>query len=311
MRRRDSFHEGELFAQQQVGEEIMARQNAQIITETIAKSALKFIEQQRLVVLSSIDPQQHVWASLLLGSPGFIDSIDPQTIEFDLTKVSLNPDDPLWTNIQIESQIGILAIELASRRRLRINGKVAQITSDRLQLNVLESYPNCPKYIQRRHLVGNPDAAVPKQSSEPQFGQLLTSEHQHWIRSADTLFVASVHPQRGADASHRGGNPGFVQILDDRSLRIPDYSGNSMFNTLGNLVVNPHAGLVFLDFARSRTLQLTGKVIIQWHLDDANDATGGTCRYWDLTIDRWIETDLPRSLNWEFLDFSPHNPMTN
>ena len=84
-----------------------------------------------------------------------------------------------------------------------------------------------------------------------------------------------------------------------------------MFNTLGNLVVNPHAGLVFLDFVRSRTLQLTGKVVIQWHLDDANDPTGGTCRYWDLRIDRWIETDLPRSLNWEFLDFSPHNPMTN
>jgi uncharacterized protein len=311
MRLKDSFHEGELFAQQQVGEEMMARQNAQIITETIAKGALKFIAQQRLVVLSSVDAQQHVWASVLLGSPGFIDSIDPQTIEFDLTKVILNPEDPLWANIQIESQIGILAIELASRRRLRINGKVACITSDRLELNVLESYPNCPKYIQRRHLIDNPNSAVAKQSSEPQFGQFLTSKHQDWIKSADTLFVASVHPQRGADASHRGGNPGFVQILDDRSLRIPDYSGNSMFNTLGNLVVNPQAGLVFLDFARSRTLQLTGKVFIQWHLDDGNDPTGGTCRYWDLMIDRWIETDLPRSLNWEFLDFSPYNPMTN
>ena len=131
---------------------------------------------------------------MLLGSPGFIESIDPQTIEVDLTKIILNPDDPLWANIQIESQIGILAIEFASRRRLRINCKVACITSDRLQLNVLEFYPNCPKYIQRRQLVNNPDSAVAKQSSEPQFGQFLTSEHQHWIRSADTLFVASVHP---------------------------------------------------------------------------------------------------------------------
>lgn len=301
------FHEGELLVQQRVGETIAAQRNGQIIADTILNGALKFIEQQKMVVLGSMDSQQHVWASLLFGSPGFIKSIDARAIEFDLTQATLNPLDPLWTNIKTEHQIGMLAIELASRRRLRINGRIACQSSDRLRLNVLESYPNCPKYIQRRQLVLN--STEVKQYTQPQFGQSLTSEQQNWIAAADTLFVASAHPQRGVDASHRGGNPGFVQILNERSLRIPDYAGNSMFNTLGNLVINPHAGLVFLDFDRSRTLQLTGRATIQWHLDDSTDSTGGTHRYWDFAIEQWLQTDLPQSLQWDFFDYSPHNPI--
>ena len=309
MRLESPFHEGELHAQQRVGEEIAAQQNGQIIGDTIVQNAIKFIEQQRMIVLGSVDAGQKVWASVLFGLPGFVKPVDPQAIAFDLTQAMINPHDPFWANIQAENQIGMLAIELASRRRWRINGAIAQKASDRLRLNVVESYPNCPKYIQRRQLVPNFDLTTAKQCSEAQFGQSLTPEQQRGIGSADTLFVASAHPTRGVDASHRGGNPGFVQILNARSLRIPDYAGNSMFNTLGNLVINPLAGLVFIDFDRSRTLQLTGKTTIQWHLDESTDSTGGTHRYWDFAIDQWLETDLPHLLHWEFLDYSPHNPI--
>jgi uncharacterized protein len=307
MRLENPFHEGELLVQQRVGEADMAQRNGQIISDTIVKGALKFIEQQSMTILGSVDARQNIWASMLFGSPGFIEPVDDKTIEVDLTQAILNSDDPLWTNIQIEKRIGMLAIELASRRRLRINGRIDRLSVDRLRLDVLESYPNCPKYIQRRQLVLN--STDVKQYTQPQFGQFLTSEQQNWIAAADTLFVASTHPHRGVDASHRGGNPGFVQILNARSLRIPDYAGNSMFNTLGNLVVNPHAGLVFLDFERSRTLQLTGQATIQWHLDDSADSTGGTHRYWDFVIEQWSQTDLTRSLQWDFLDYSPHNPI--
>ena len=68
--------------------------------------------------------------------------------------------------------------------------------------------------------------------------------------------------ERSMNASHRGGPPGFVEVVDDRTLRIPDYVGNSMLNTLGNLTVNPHAGLVVLDFGPNRTLQLTRRAEI-------------------------------------------------
>lgn len=300
------FHEGELLVQQRVGEAIEAQQNGKVITDTILKGAFKFIKQQPMVVLGSMDAQQNVWASVLFGYPGFIKPVDPQTIEIDLTQASPHPRDPFWTNIDHEHHIGMLVIELGSRRRLRINGIIDQIASEQLRLNVLESYPNCPKYIQRRHFLKVKEA--PNQLSEPQSGRSLTSEQQQWIAAADTLFVASAHPIRGVDASHRGGNPGFVQILDNRTLRIPDYVGNSMFNTLGNLVVNPQAGLVFLNFDRNRTLQLIGRTTIQWNLDDPTHPTGGTHRYWDFEIKQWLETDLPKPLHWEFFDYSLHNP---
>lgn len=97
-------------------------------------------------------------------------------------------------------------------------------------------------------------------------------------------------------------------MLNDRKIRILDYLGNNMFNTLGNFAANPRAGLLFLDFDSNRTLQLVGQPVIQWELDDSLDETGSTRRYWDLEIERWLETDLLCRLKWEFLDYSPQNP---
>jgi uncharacterized protein len=307
VRLENPFHEGELLVQQKVGEAIAAQQNGAIIADSISKGWLKFIEQQPMVILGSVDARAKVWASVLLGHPGFIRPVDPQRIQLDLEQAFPHTDDPFWTNLHPKNHIGMLVIELASRRRLRINGAIAQITPHQLRLKVLESYSNCPKYIQQRHLSYNPTEAL-RQPLKTRSGEFLTTKQQEWIRSADTLFVASAHPIRGVDISHRGGNPGFIQILSDRILRIPDYAGNSMFNTLGNLVVNPGAGLVFLDFNRSRTLQLTGRTTIQWQLDDPIDPTGGTNRYWDFEIEQWLETDLPQLLQWEFFDYSPYNP---
>ncbi len=98
-----------------------------------------------------------------------------------------------------------------------------------------------------------------------------------------------------------------MQVLDAQMLRVPDYPGNSMFNTLGNFVVNPQGGLVFWDFANYRMLQLVGWTELRWGLDDAQP-TGGTKRYWDFTVTAWREADLPHTLDWEFLDYSPHHP---
>ncbi len=310
MRLEDPYHEGELLVQQQLGEAIQAEQNGKVIADSIPKGALKFIEQQPMVILGSVDTQQNTWASVLFGHPGFVQSVDSRTIEFNLNQAFMHPSDPFWMNIKYKNLVGILVIELASRRRLRINGTISQTTSEQLRLHVLESYPNCPKYIQRRHPYLNVSEGAPRQVSEARSGQSLTSKQQGWIKSADTLFVASAHPTRGVDASHRGGNPGFVQILNGRTLRIPDYVGNSMFNTLGNLVVNPQAGLVFLDFDHSCTLQLIGRTTIWWNQVNSKQPTGGTCRFWDFEIEQWLATDLPKLFHWEFFDYSPHNPTT-
>ena len=311
MRLQNPFHEGELLVQQRAGETAKGEQNGRIIADSIVKGAFKFIEQQSMVILGSLD-EPNVWASVLLGHPGFITVADPQTVEFNLKRAFVNPSDRLWKNIERENRIGMLVIELTSRRRLRINGAIAFITPNKLQLQVAESYPNCPKYIQRRHLSFNIDAS-PRPSLKSQSGQILTTRQEKLIRSADTFFVASFHSSRGVDVSHRGGNPGFIQIstvshINDRQiLRIPDYSGNGMFNTLGNLAINPRAGLVFIDFQHSRSLQLVGKANILWDIEDLEQKSG-TKRYWDFKIEQWLQTDLPQ-FNCEFLDYSPHHPV--
>ena len=300
------YHEGELLVQQRVGEVVEAQNNGRIIANSILKGALKFIEQQPMVVFGSVDEQHNVWASVLVGYPGFMQAVDQHTVDFDLTQAICNWHDPFWNNIETHSSVGTLVIELATRRRLRLNGRITR-TASRLRLEVEESYPNCPKYIQRRQVTIHP-GKFSSYSSQPEAGKRLKPDQQVLITAADTFFVASAHLTRGIDASHRGGNPGFVRVLDPRTLQIPDYVGNSMFNTLGNFMTNPHAGLVFLDFERHRTLQLIGRPEILWELDDPTHASGGTQRYWKLKIERWLETELWQALHWKFIDYSPHNP---
>jgi predicted pyridoxine 5'-phosphate oxidase superfamily flavin-nucleotide-binding protein len=309
MRIDNPFHEGELIVQQRLGEVDEGRRNGRAISDSILTGALSFIEQQSLAVLGSIDGEDNVWASVFVGNPGFVRALNEQTIEVDLTQAALNRCDPLWTNLEHKPQVGMLIIDLANRRRLRVNGRISHTDPDRLHLAVSASYPTCPMYTPQRRTPAHVVDGV-RHDSEPRQGAKLEADHLAFVRSADTFFVASAHPDRGVDASHRGGTPGFIRILSDRKIRVPDYVGNRMYNTLGNFVVNPHAGLVFLDFERNRTLQLVGRAEIQWALDDPANETGGTRRYWDFEIERWLESDLPHQLQWEFLDYSRYNPTT-
>lgn len=311
MKIQNPFHEGELQVQERVGVLKEGAQNGVVIQDSIMKGALRYISQQPIAVLGSLDHEENVWASVFVGRPGFMRADDERTISFDLSTLTHNPYDPFWKNIKQNPQVGMLAIELASRRRLRINGRITRESDKKLTLNVEESYPNCPKYIQRRHITTpqQEENSIPRSSEN---GNLLGLPQQSIINKSDTFFVASVHPERGVDASHRGGNPGFVKILNDQTLRIPDYPGNSMFNTLGNFTSDPRAGLMFVDFESNRTLQLTGRAEILYDMEGGEQETGGTNRYWDFHIDRWIENSPSSQMTWEFLDYSPHNlPLTN
>ena len=307
MRIDNPFHEGEIQAQKRAGEFEEAQRNGRMLADSIMRGAMAFVAQQAMVVLGSVDDGQDVWASVLFGPPGFVRATDERRLEIDLSQAGINEHDPFWENIQHHPRVGVLLIELATRRRLRINGTVARPAPDRLTLDVTESFPNCPKYIQRRQIqfeALDPSEKIPAFAE----GHALQREQVTLIEASDTFFVASAHAQRGVDASHRGGLPGFVEVLDRETLRIPDYMGNSMFNTLGNFTANPHAGLLFLDFERNRTLQLTGHAEILWDREDTEGITGGTHRFWTLRIDRWRESDIHAGLRWEFVDYSPHHP---
>ena len=303
MRIDNPFHEGELFVQRRANETEIAQRNGSVITDAIPKGALQFIGQQSLAILGSLDHDGNVWASVLVGEPGFLSAPDERTVELDVTQRPSAEDDPFWTNIETNAAVGMLMIDLATRRRLRINGQIRRLGDTQYEIAVDQAYPNCPKYIQRRYLSRLSAIASPPLAATRR-GIQLGDDQSALIASADTLFVASVSPEHGVDASHRGGQPGFVRILNNRRIRIPDYVGNSMFNTLGNFAVCPRAGVVFVDFDTSRVLQLTGRAEVLWDQKDPDDETGGTRRYWDLEVEHWLETPLPRQLRWELPDYT-------
>ena len=302
------YHEGEDAVQARAGVKQRTRMTERAISDRIPDSARSFIAAQPMLVIGSVGCNDDVWASVLFGPAGFIQAPDDRSVMVDIAAAQSAAGDPLWENLRCHPQlVGLLVIELASRRRLRINGQLRALSATRWLIDVDTAYANCPKYIQRRHWVA-PQVERPSVPATARGGTELESSHLTWIASADTCFVASAHPRQGADASHRGGRPGFVQVLGTRTLRIPDYPGNNFFNTLGNFVSYPHAGLSFIDFERGRLLQLRGQPRILWDVDDAQHQTGGTRRAWQIEVAAWRESVIPCPLDWEFLDYSPYLP---
>ncbi len=302
----EPFHDGEILVQERAGERALAARVGAMISPVIVPGARPFLAQQRMLAAGSVDRGGTPWASLLFGEPGFASSPGGTSVVIDLTTATVDRRDALWSNVLVDAPLGLLAIDLGTRRRLRVNGAVSALTEETIEVAVREAYPNCPKYIQRRvlHATGEDGA-----DEGVTAGDALDDARQRFVERADTLFVASRHPVRGADVSHRGGERGFVRVLDQATLRIPDYRGNSLFNTLGNLAVANRAGLVIPDFEHGRALQLVGEVALRFGLpDDPRQPTGGTGRYWDLHVSRWIELPLPTMLRWTFLDASPFNP---
>ena len=300
----DTFHAGELAVQERAGATMRARNSGGMIADAIIPGAIKFVKKQPMLVVGSVDARNNLWASIIVGQPGFIEA-EPRVLELDLTQAMRVSADPLWDNLNHHDRVGLLVIDLRTRARLRVNGRAEFPTPGQLRVHVEQAYPNCPQYIQRRNF--RPDTSADTASTGVS-GTELTDDQQQWVARADTLFVTSEHPSHGVDASHRGGNPGFIQVLGRTQLRIPDYAGNGMFNTLGNFEANPRAGIIIPDFEHGRTLQLTGRPQILWDKNDTDNETGGTQRYWDFAVENWVQIEgvLPGAT--EFLDYSPHNP---
>lgn len=296
------YHPGELSVQERAGVREMAARIGRSIGTSIPPAAWNFLRSQPLVVVGSVDASQRLWASLLTGAPGFLHAVDEDTVRINTRPVA---GDPLNDNLAVNGQVGMIAIEFATRRRMRLNGRAEVGADDSITIKAQQVYSNCQKYIQARRWRGRP----PESHSTPvvQRQSTLAQDQQRWIREADTLFIASHHTEGGTDASHRGGRPGFVRVLNSHQLVWPDYSGNTMFQTLGNIAVNPHAGLLFLDFERGRTLQLTGRARILWDPERIVEFVGAE-RLVEFDVEEAVEIAGAHSLEWRFLDYSPENP---
>jgi predicted pyridoxine 5'-phosphate oxidase superfamily flavin-nucleotide-binding protein len=201
-------------------------------------------------------------ARIVAGRPGFIHAPDERTLEVRAA-----------VPVQRGDRVGLLGIELPTRRRNRVNGIVRSAGAAGFVLHVEQSFGNCPRYIHPRAVRFRPDAL-----EEPLEGVDPAS-----IARADTFFVATAAPA-GVDVSHRGGPPGFVRVEGD-TLTIPDYRGNRYFNTLGNLVVSPRAALLFADFDRGELLHVQGSVSIVWDGPDVTKVPGAE-RLWRVRAER-------------------------
>jgi uncharacterized protein len=238
-------------------------------------------------------------ATLLSGDPGFVDSPDPALLRIRALPVAA---DPAAGMVRVGEEIGILGIDFGTRRRNRANGSVSSRDAAGFTVAVRQSFGNCPQYIQRRVIVradAGAGAARELSSLDPRARSLM--------ERADTFFVASksradVGAAGGADISHRGGRPGFVGI-DGDTLLIPDFRGNRYFNTLGNLLGEPRASLLFLDFANGDLLQLQGLANIDW--SDSAAALQGAERVWRFRVTRGWYRPGAAALRGALVDYSP------
>ncbi len=297
------YHEGELEVQTRADVREMAARVGKSIGREMPPKAQEFLAAQPFVLVGSAAPDGSVWASLLCGNANFARALDARTLQIHALPL---PSDPLWRTLhhQVAAPIGLLAIEPSTRRRMRING-LASLEGGGLHIRAQEVYANCSKYIQKREwrLASSFNAPVAQEFA------VLTDEQQQWVEKADTFFIATLHRARGADVSHRGGEPGFVRVKSPTRLHFPDYAGNAMFNTLGNLAINPRASLLFIEWKSGATLQLCGEARVLWTQE--NGCFAGAERVVEFDIEGIIYTAHASPLRWDLLEASPFNPKDN
>ena len=295
---RRTYHEGELAVQARAGVGREGLCAEEMYHPAMGPGVARFLASQQIAALSTMDREGRVWASLRSGPPGFLRAIDGLTLEIGGQS---HPEDPLLANLATIAAAGALVINLTTRQRVRINGDAWVTDTGPLRMTVHQVYGNCPQYIQAREAKGERIS----HHSPARRGDTLNDRWKHWLETADTFLLATAHPASGLDASHRGGKPGFVRVENDKRFLFPDYRGNRMFNSLGNISSYSKAGLLFVDFESGAGLQLSGTASILW--EDARIADfPGAQRLVAVDIERVLELPQVTRLQFEFRGYSPH-----
>ena len=253
------FHQGELAIQKKYNIRHNPNRVEMILKDHISDRFVPFIEQQSTLIIGTTDDNGQLWTSMLFGDSGFVKVVSPEIIHFNLKHLKSTSNDILFRNIRPDSKIGVLFIDTATRTRYRLNGK-AHLLEDRIEITISEAYPNCPKYIQQRiPILSEENDGLETEEAK---GNHLNQAQLQWIKQADTFFMNSHNANGDMDASHRGGGTGFIEILENGTLKIPDYVGNNLFNSLGNFMEVPKARLLFIDLEKGHALQLSGKTAL-------------------------------------------------
>lgn len=301
-----SVHRGEIQARTLAGIEAPDRIGASL-SATIPSVAAEFVSEQTLVFIAVAGQAGYPWGTVLAGEPGFLEAIDGTRLA---VRALPHPGDPVAGSMVEGARIGMTVIEFESRKRMRVNGIVASVTEVMFVVTTDQVYANCPKYIQSRRPAAN-SGAMPRPLELPWRGSGLRQDDIDTIARADTVFLGTGSASLGADMSHRGGMPGFVTVAPgwpataDR-LVMPDYRGNRFFNSFGNLELDPHASLLFVDFASGSALHLGGRGTVDWSADVAESP--GAQRLLHFEVAEVISRPGALPTGWTFLGYSEANP---
>jgi uncharacterized protein len=283
------FHAGELSVQQRAGTRAEAERLAPMLEPAeLRGGVVRFLAERTFAAITARDADGRLWTSLLSGPPGFLEAAGPTTLAIH---ARFPEGDPLH-GLPAGQQVGLIVVELAARHRVRINGTLTSVNGDTVVIEVEQAYGNCPQYIHARLLAQ--ESAGPGDPGEVRRDAALSPADARLIRAATTFFLGTTNPERGSDASHRGGTRGFVRVDGDR-LWWPDYPGNNLFNSFGNLAVDPEASLLFLDFDTGRTLQLSGTAEVDWDAAGQPGDDGHTGRRAVFTLERLVAGRLLQS----------------
>ncbi len=316
------FHDGERQLQASAGAlEQMDNIGRRAIRPYMPDQHRQFFQQLPFMVLGSTSDMGQLWASILPGKPGFVQSPSPTQLTVNSPILS---GDPLAAAIKQGARLGLLGLEMSTRRRNRVNACVTSAANNQFALEVEQSFGNCPQYIQTRdlHFIRSPELLYQAPAAETFFE--LSDALKTFIRQADTFFVASsaghepsnevnrqvsAHNTMGVDVSHRGGMPGFIKVQGN-TLTIPDYAGNNFFNTLGNFVLNPKAGLLFVDFTRGDVFMLTGTVTLLASDSPLIEGFQGAQRGWQFTLTQGVTLKAALPFRAQFDSYSPNSQAT-
>lgn len=291
-------HPGEISVQARAGSRARAMGSARVGRD-IPAVAVEFLGEQPMALIGARDADGNMWSTMLTGPRGFI-----RTKNGDAISIASLPGvmDPLAGVFETPHEVGMLVLDPTTRRRMRINGMACRRDTE-LVVHPEQVYANCPKYIQLRELINETDDRETKVTR----GQVLTDTQRAVIERADTFFIATQADPMGADVSHRGGNPGFVTSSAPDVLSWPEYSGNLMYMTLGNLELDPRAGLLFVEWDEGNLLHVTGRARTDWDQDRAAASSGGQ-QMVDFDVDGFVHVEGANPLRWSFGEYSKFNP---
>lgn len=245
------------------------------------------VQRSPLMALGTKDEEGRPWATVWGGEPGFAAPASQSTVDiktlvdsrYDPVAESLLRGSANEDSVSAESAgqlVAGLAIDLEARKRVKLHGrKIAgsldadshelgqdcQGQSERgmahLSLFIQGCLGNCPKYLNMKKII--PALPDPKLISDTPH---LPPAAVELLNRADCMFVASTHGAEDMDTNFRGGPPGFVRLMSNGPsgsvLVYPEYSGNRLYQTLGNFQMTPLAGYFFPDFDTGNALYVTG-----------------------------------------------------